>query len=372
MTQGSRTNENEIDDLVREISNKESGICDISKAMEKLKIKPNISILSKDITFEEFSKFIEENNIELPNVDWNNPRKIFGIAENDRLQNYQIYKYFVRFSTDKRINSKESNKEIEVIFNNWIKPVLDIDIVFEIPNEEMSLVLHTDFPEELSPFTGMIFDCNFTVNNKTYYSLALGTYGYDDDNNQKYVYRAVTTCYVENNKMYFGMFGLDKNKDPFENKGLNLSKKDIKELRNIVYGCLNLFNEKEIVMLTHPLNPKNNVRRKERGAMPLPESKKIICTGKLRQYLDSINTGTGIERNGYRYKFWVRGSYVHFRNFGRYKRLYKMDDDKLHESSYSKNKQGFIRKWKLPFEKGEGLHIKQRYKFKSEDKDDGI
>jgi len=308
-------------------------------------------------------------------ADYTNPLIPLNIPENDRLINYQVLKGFAErvyltIDRNKLIENPYENKEI-YLMDYWLSPVLENGMVFQVEDEDIGMALLNDYFEGESSFQTMIIDCKFPIGEKTFYCLGVGSY-YTEN---KIHYRAVTTCYEKDGKMYLAMFALDKT-ELMEDNGFNLTPKEVKQLRSVVFGCFNLFNEQDVKMIDRPENPKNNIRRREKGRITLPSFKIVRITGELKQYSQRI--ATGIKRRGYNYKFWVRGTYMHFFDKKKHKRLYAMKEDEtelfkerttknkdgsIQKWRYKKDKNGIIIRWRRAFEKGEGLHIKQMYKY---------
>ena len=107
------------------------------------------------------------------------------------------------------------------------------------------------------------------------------------------------------------------------------------------------------LFITHPdvktiniTRPQNNIQRRLRqGKRPLPDSNKIIITGKLKKWVNKYRTH--LEGHKLDHSVWVRGTYRHY------------------EAQRYVNMRGKIR-WIEPFIKGEGKLKMNTYELKAD------
>jgi hypothetical protein len=297
-----------------------------------------------------------------------------GITVNDRLKNYQLVKKYwtarmERVGEDDFIH-KENMDLLKAYWKTSFKQSLEDAKLFEIEDEVIPLLLHTECEEEKLPFPSVYIDAKVQIKNRTYFGFHIGSF-YTD----KTSYRAILSVYskyVEHKgemvKVLIPDFILlardnTDEKLPFRENDLYHSK-----IRNFIFSFCAFINEPDVVVVERPVNPKNNERRIARGVLPLPSYKKITITGDLKVYVERIkdaNSGSGT-RSPFKYKFWVRGFYRHFKDKKRYKELYLLNDDELKRAglTFSQKYEGVLRKWVKPFIKGQGILIKQSWEVK--------
>ena len=104
-----------------------------------------------------------------------------------------------------------------------------------------------------------------------------------------------------------------------------------------------LLNNPEVETIEILRTEEQNKKWNNRGKLPLPPQIFIKLDGKLKIYLDQLNSGGCFN---YSHRFWVRGHFRTLRNPIRYK-----------------NKVG-SKIWILPYIKGEGILINKIYEVK--------
>ena len=124
--------------------------------------------------------------------------------------------------------------------------------------------------------------------------------------------------------------------------------KTMRFLKKFIINTLLFFNDPEVDFISHTRSDKNRQRRISQGKLPLPNSRTVKLTGKLKRYVDGI--AHNLIGSKYNYKFWVRGHYK-----------------KLTSPRYTKMRGMTIRI--EPFIKGQGVMLKRTYKLQF-DKDD--
>ncbi|MFA6074022.1 MAG: hypothetical protein WC758_07945 [Candidatus Woesearchaeota archaeon] len=301
--------------------------------------------------------------------------ELFDIPKNDRLKNFQILSKLIEnkrktCEEDLYLGTEEQKEYSKVYLKtyNWVvKPVLENFKLFELDDEVIPMLKLHDQEDGTFPFPSIAIDCQvaFNRNNKEriYLGFLLGSYYFTKEEEHQN-YRLVNTCYAEKDKngeyhLQQDIIALDLNETTSK---LYHSNPYHKEIRKFIFAFLNFINSPEVKFVETQLNPKNNERRKERGRMPLPVSKRIYIHGmQLRNYINEINFG--VKRIGYNHKFWVRGCYFHLRNREKFKRLYALTENELKSKGYELFN-GTIRKWKNAFIKGNGLLIDKVYKVK--------
>lgn len=103
---------------------------------------------------------------------------------------------------------------------------------------------------------------------------------------------------------------------------------------------LNFVNNPEVKLVETSHTQEQNIKRIKRGKIPIPSSYSIRLDGVLKEYIDSLRTGTHFD---YHYRFWCRG---HFRT--------------LRHPKYKENVGKRI--WIPPYIKGKGVLIEKYYK----------
>lgn len=296
--------------------------------------------------------------------------KNLGIPENDRLKNFQL----VRKYWEAKMNTygeedwigKEQMNLLRIMWRNSYKASMDEAKVFSVEDDVMPLLLHTDCKDANFPFQSFFIDAKIQIRNRTYFGFHIGSYY-----TEKTKYKAILTSYTKY-IMYKGEFvkflipDFILLKRDNTDEELPFREKDFyhERIKNIIYSFCYFINEPDISIISHPLNPKNNIRRMERGIMPLPEYKKIVIHGKLRMYIDNMKKewqgGTHASAS---YRYWVRGFYRHFFDKKKYAKLYALTDDEREKAgfTFSQKHKNILRRWVKPFIKGQGILIKQRW-----------
>ncbi len=119
-----------------------------------------------------------------------------------------------------------------------------------------------------------------------------------------------------------------------------LKKEIIFKSKSLILNILNLINSPDVEMINNSRKYLRESKRKK-GLLGTPDEIEINLTGKLKKYIYETNQENA-SRSKLRYKFWVRGHWVSFKN----SRYINMIGKK---------------KWILPFIKGKGELIKKEY-----------
>ena len=109
-----------------------------------------------------------------------------------------------------------------------------------------------------------------------------------------------------------------------------------------IFMCnfIDFMNNPEIEIIKIDRNEEQNLKRIKRGKLPIPSYNFVKVTGKLKIYINSLQSGN---KFSYSHKFWVRGHFRTLKNESRYK---NNTGQKL---------------WITPYIKGEGLLINKIY-----------
>lgn len=244
----------------------------------------------------------------------------FKIPQEDRLRNYQVLLNFV----------KSKSEYASQLFNKYfLNPVLELPDdkkkAYSIDDALADKILkRKNYPENLLPFQGVIIDCALEIENRFYFSFVCSNYFTD---NPYTPYVGVTTCFLEKTnsgiKMGQILVVLEKDKaEAMKAKGDRYSKK----IRNFISGVLGFIQEPDVEIFDHPLNPRNNQRRVERGRLPLPSFAVINITGKKRIYLEKNNSLPPQPKN-FLWQQDVKNTYIHFWNKKKYKKLYELYEE---------------------------------------------
>jgi Asp-tRNA(Asn)/Glu-tRNA(Gln) amidotransferase C subunit len=160
--------------------------------------------------------------------------------------------------------------------------------------------------------------------------------------------------------------GIGKNKlEIFDDKKNDKINKKYSEIWNFVEAFQNFINSDDIRYF--PINlsdiEKKNKRREKKGKTPYPKNlMEIKINGYLKDYLNEIESGKIYRLSC---KFIVRGHYIHFWNKQKYKNIYKkFDEGKLENKGnavYQLTNERILKRWVMPYVKGQGLLIKKRY-----------
>jgi hypothetical protein len=297
------------------------------------------------------------------------PFKFHKVQENDRLKYYQLLVKYAHFKIYEKISSNYEPGDYSSVWKNFIKPIMDHGKIFEIGDDIVSILNATDSIKTQAPFNHIILDCKILIDDRIYYGVMYTVYFVDDNKESGVVPESESkghkmsagflSCYSEINKnngereLYLDFF--DEDSLLFKKNKLN---KYQKKIISFFYSFCNFINEPEVTTTETILNPRNNKRRADRGAMPLPSNNIIRVSGNLKEYVYNYNLGLV---SGYSHRFIVRGHFLHFRDEIRYKNIYTMSDAGLGKNGYQKSN-GIIKKWIKPFHKGEGILVDKTYK----------
>jgi len=123
---------------------------------------------------------------------------------------------------------------------------------------------------------------------------------------------------------------------------------DIKKLgdnvRIFIMNFLDLLNEPEVEIVSRRPQEERNIKRISRGKHPIPIRNFIVLKGKIKDYIEHLDTG---KHWAYSHRFWVRG---HFRTYA--------------DEKYKKARN--LTQWILPYVKGRGLLIDKKYVVKKD------
>ena len=280
----------------------------------------------------------------------------FGIKDNDRLRNYQFVKKYwdIRMSfsdkQDKDMINKEQINLLKIYWKKSFKQSLEEAKLFVIDEDVIPMLLYTECKEGHLPFPSIFIDAQVQIQNRTYFGFHVGSYY-----TEKIEYKAIITAYSKYIKQKGEMVKIVipdfilLTKSTEEDLPFRTHDSYHNKIRNFIFSFCAFINEPDVSIILNPLNPKNNIRRVQRGILPLPEYRKTVIHGKLRNYIDRQKQESQGKNINHRY--WVRGFYRHFFNKKRYSKLYSLDND-------------ILRKWIKPFIKGQGILIKQSWNVK--------
>jgi hypothetical protein len=311
-------------------------------------------------TVDELHKIKEEDMFkEETDID-----KLYGyynVPPIDRLKNYQLLLNV--------LSSKVKTGNSKTIYELFVKPIIetteDKRKTYLIENNLAEKILHRrNYPETLLPFPALIIDCALQIKNRFYFAFLCGRFYM---NNPYTSYIGITTCFLEKLStgisMNISFLSLEKDISPYNDKGNTLYNEKI---RNFISGVLNFVHEPDVEEIAHPINPKNNQRRIERGRTPLPAFYVIKLMGKKKIYLEK-NNKLPAQPKRFNFQQDVGSTYIHFRNKKVYRRLYAMDEDTLNTKGYSIYK-GIIRKKRKEFTRFKNLpRRKVAYVLESDD-----
>jgi len=298
----------------------------------------------------------------------------FGIPVIDRLKNYQLVKKYWNAkmehygSDEEEFIKKENISLLKSLWKTSFKQSMEEAKPFVVEDDVIPLLLHTECKDANFPFPSIFIDAKVQIKNRTYFGFHIGSYY-----TEKTKYKAILSIYSKYVKRKgemvkfiipdFILLTKDTNEDlPFRQSDYYHNK-----IRNFAFAFCSFINEPDVIVRNIPVNPKNNIRRIERGIMPLPEYKNVTIRGKLRIYVDKLKQETEKEigtHSPLSYRFWVRGFYRHFRDKKKYKNLYSLDERSQRKEGFTINSEGLLRIWIKPFIKGQGLLIKQSWEVK--------
>lgn len=111
--------------------------------------------------------------------------------------------------------------------------------------------------------------------------------------------------------------------------------------RNLVANFLDLLDTPDVYLVQVRRGPKNAMRRRREGKLPLPASTKVYLRPNILRYINRIKSAGQFH---YSHRFWVRGHFKHWRNV-----------------RYTRSGKRFQKTWTPPYIKGEGILIQKRY-----------
>jgi hypothetical protein len=300
--------------------------------------------------------------------------KKMGITESDRLKNYQFTKkYWQVYCSSYGFGALKEKKDWELLISAWRtawNKSLDEAKPFIIEEDVIPLLLNTECNDGNIPFPSFFIEAQVQIKERLYYGFHIGSYFTD---NEKYL--SVLSVFAENildtktGKIIrkFQPDYLILKQDASGNLSVKKDDKYHSKIRNFIFSFCSFINEPDVDIILHNLNPKNNLRRAERGCMPLPEFRKVTIKGKLRVYVDKQREDwQGGTHKSANYRYWVRGFYRHFFNKKRYAKIYELDDiDKRKLGfTWSDKHKDVLKIWVKPFIRGQGILIKQSWEVK--------
>lgn len=292
------------------------------------------------------------------------------IPENDRLKHYQLVKKYWNIKMNNTINEEDLIKKeqmalLRAVWKTSFKASMEEAKVFVIEDDVIPLLLHTDCQDGNLPFPSIFIDAKVQIKNRTYYGFHVGSYY-----TEKTKYKSILSVYAKKTEYKGEMINilvpdfiiLQKTTD----EDLPFRKNDYyhNKIRNLIFSFCAFVNEPDVSIITRPVNPKNNVRRIERGLMTLPEYRNVVIRGKLRIYVDNQKKEwQGGTHTPVGYRYWVRGFYRHFFDKKKYATIYALDDDMKNKVglTFSDKHKEILKKWIKPFIKGQGILIKQSW-----------
>jgi hypothetical protein len=129
------------------------------------------------------------------------------------------------------------------------------------------------------------------------------------------------------------------------------------QISKFICTFLDLLNHPDIEyeVVKHPEDLNENRYRK--GKTRVADKINVYVKGKLYKY---IYEDMPRIRKTYRFSYWVRGHYMHFRDTNTFVQIYKLTEDKLKERNLQKE-DNLIKKWVKPFLKGKGKIAQKEY-----------
>ena len=304
------------------------------------------------------------------------------IPDIDRLRNYQLMcKYLNTKIEMKRSDGIDFDEEKINAYHKLFTHMIDHAKVFTIDNSLIPLFLNDDCDYRLMPYGSIAVDCRFSLGDREYFGFFLHEI---ENNGIKDIIVVSIFATLEQisdedeeteSKLITNIFSLSEVGDKKEiliskemQKKYHFNPKEEEKyrvkLKKFISSFLSYINEKDIHIIEHEANPKNNHRRKEKGRMELPEYRVVAVKGSLKLYVDNFNKSYHSGSGGkVTHRYDVMGHWVHFVNEERYNRLYKIPLNRLAEQGYS-IKDGIIRRWRKPHERGEGAKLKTIHEVK--------
>jgi len=253
------------------------------------------------------------------------------------------------FELDKTLNI---NKKVAILtYNGLLKTkvfTLNSNNIVELLKNTNNKVYNRKLP-----FDNIFIECELRVKNVIFYGFHLlqDEFGisvkllFSSDKMPKgFTFRGVLNNMFKNNFRY----DLIEDKE-IKNYITEINKESDKLLKGVkkevaIFICnfLDFLNNPDIELITIERTEEQNKKRLLRGKPPIPIIKNVRITGKLKIYLDKLNSGAHFS---YSHRFWVRG---HFRTLRSEKWI---------------NKRG-TKMWILPFIKGHGVLVNKIYEVK--------
>lgn len=237
--------------------------------------------------------------------------------------------------------------------------------VFEISDTVKKLLMLTDPPNKNDdiplPFQFFFLDVQFTkeeleaidvhIKADTVTGVLVSKGQMVNAQNEQIVGTALrTTMFSElpTEEGWFDTFNTNINLDD-EFMSYNIQKNPVTDevakrfVHKFVINFLNFIHNPEVRLVEHRRTEKSLERRKREGKVLIPSSSTIHVTGKLKQYIDEVDSGSHLGHFGFR--FWIRG---HFR--------------RLMSDFYKEKKVIFV----PPFLKGKGILVEKFYSVEKE------
>jgi len=223
--------------------------------------------------------------------------KTYSIPEIDRLKHYQLVKKYwdskMRNEADvEDFIDRERSALFKALWKTSFRQSLEEAKVFVIEEDVVPMLLHTDCEDGNLPFPSVFIDARVQIKNRTYYGFHVGIYY-----TEKAKYRAILTAYSKlinhNGEMLRilvpDFIMLDGETDDSLINDI-FSKKDFykTKIQNLVFSFCAFINEPDVSIVNIPSNPKNNIRRQERGLLIIPDFKNVVIHGRLRVHVDRI------------------------------------------------------------------------------------
>ena len=246
-------------------------------------------------------------------------KDLMGIPINDRLQNYQLFFKWASLQF----------KEVEELSREQFKIILENTHIFELSDSISEVLKNTKAEEQKLPFNNLFISSNLKID-ETY---IVGIWVVEGEP------RRIVYLYATKEK---------QSKDDEEGWRLNLNfaeenNKIGKQIINFINSFVCFINEPEVEYRKVEYSESNTKRRAERGLIRLPSNSVITLKGKIKEYIDRVESERGLRKLTHR--FWVRGHFKH-----------------LSASRYKVKKQIWIK----PFGKGNGILVKKNYEVLNE------
>jgi len=206
------------------------------------------------------------------------------------------------------------------------------------------------------PFNHIFIDCNLNIYKNMYASGILIYPNNPKTTHFSVMYRCHFVPDTASSYMGFDYPFNDVVKVEFANYAKTIEEKEImKEIKEagviipikiteFINNFLDFLETPDVELITVERSEEQNAKRIKRGKPPIPTVHNVRVTGKLKIYLDKLNSNPDFK---YSHQFDVRG---HWRTL---------------RSDKWKSKAG-TRIWIPPYIKGEGIYIKKNYEVKDE------